>query len=273
MAQFLLWWNLVYVVAFFFALVYAGLNVLGLGGEGAEAEADVDADVDLDADVDVDADVDLDADIEADVDVDADVDADADMDMDADVDAEAELDADVGADLEAEAAHVRFGTFSEALSFFGLGKVPLSVLMMTFLLTFSIVGWSGNVLLKDMLRSPAIFFPMSCAAALFCGISMMKLVAATVGKYLRPIESSAVSRSSLVGRVGRASITVTGKFGQALVLDEHGSTHKVVCRVAEGKERIPSRSSLLLIKFVLTKRRGRRSRGYYLVEPYEVPKV
>jgi len=144
--------------------------------------------------------------------------------------------------------------------------------MMTFLLTFSIVGWSGNVLLKDMLRLPVIFFPISCAAALFCGISMMKLIAATVGKYLKPIESSAVSRSSLVGRVGRASIRVTDKFGQALVLDEYGSTHKVVCRVAEGKERIPSRSSLLLIKFVRTKRGGRRSRGYYLVEPYEVPK-
>ncbi len=251
MPELLQWWNLVYVLAFFFALLYATLNAVGL----ASAESDVDVDADLDAEMDVGAAMDIDADVDMDIDVDADVDADMDVDADHDVSVDAS----------------EPGLLDEALSFFGIGKVPLSVIMMCFLLTFSIVGWSLNEWLKVPLRFPAVFFPISCASALFCGVGMTKLMAATLGRYLKPVETSAVHLSALVGRIGTARLTITSEFGTALVRDVHRSQHQGGCKGPEGAETIPAGWTVLLVRFVSERQPGKRAGGYYIVEPYYMP--
>lgn len=240
MSDLLQWWNLVYVLAFFFALLYAALNALGLGGSDAEIDADADLDADLDADADMEGDV----------------------DFVQDLDAEGEGAPEGGA---------RIGFLNEALSFLGIGKVPLSILMMTFLLAFSVTGWGINLALKDVLGTPLLFFPISFAAALFVGLGAASLLASTLGRYLKPLESSAVSSASLAGRIATATITITDCFGQALVKDSYGSLHKVVCRTDKG-ETIPPGRKLLLIRFRADPSRPTRAGGYYLVEPYDVPK-
>jgi len=275
MAELLEWWNLVFVLAFFFALVYAVLNAIGL----AAAEADIDADIDVDADADVDLDADVDMDVDVDADVDVDVDADVDMDVDADVDVEADVDVDADADVEADVdqdiSAVRFdaevGILEEALSFFGIGKVPLSVIIMTFLIGFSVTGWAANTLLKGILITPVLFFPVSCFAALFCGLTLTKLLAGTLGRIMKPVETSAVRGSSLAGCIGRASLPVTDRFGTALVHDRYGSLHKVMCKVAEGAETVPKGRHVLLVRYVRPSEQSRGKKGHYLIEPYDRP--
>lgn len=239
MPELLEWWNLVYVLAFFFALLYAVLNAVGLAS-GGEADADLADDVGLD----------LDADAEAEVDI------------------EHHLPDFHG---DAEAAQGEPSVLEEALSFFGIGKVPLSVILMTFLITFAVVGWAVNTVLRPVLITPAAFFPVSCAAAVVCGLSGTKLLAASLGRWLKPVESSAVRRSQLVGRIGTAKLPVNAAFGMALVRDDYGTLHKVTCRVRDGAEPIPRGQTLLLVRYVPVKQPGRRASGYYLVEPYNVP--
>ena len=277
MAELLQWWNLVYVLAFFFALLYAVLNAIGLATSGA-ADADVDAHVDLDHDVgDIGLDHDVDVDAHVDFDHDIDVDAHVDLDHDVDVDAHADIDHDVdlhvdaGHDIHADVAHAELSFLDEALSFFGIGRVPLSFILMTFLTTFAFVGWAVNTVLKPVLRTEFLFFPISCFAAVFCGLALAKLMAGTLGRWLKPVETAAVRRSSLVGRIARAKLPITEQFGRAMLEDQYGSRHTVVCKVPEGAEPIPKGRTVLLVRFVPSTRRDRRTDGYYLVEPYDVP--
>lgn len=219
MAELLLWWNLVYVLAFFFALLYAVLNAVGLASSSQ--------DVDVGGDVDVET-----------------------------------IDHDVSVD--------HLGLLDEALSFFGIGKVPLSFIMMSFLLTFSVVGWIANQVLIGTLKTPALFFPVSLAAAVFCAVGATKVMASSIGKYMKPVETSAVRRSALEGRIATARLPITSEFGMALVRDQHETLHKVVCKVDEGSETIPKGQTLLLIRFMPVKKPGKRPGGYYIVEPYDV---
>ena len=249
------WWNLIYVVAFFFALLYAVLNAVGLA---SHAGADVGLDHDVDAHVDVDHDY------------------DAHMDVGHDVDAHVDHDVHVEGghhvpDFHAEPSHGAPSLLEEALSFFGVGKVPLSVILMTFLITFAVVGWGANELLRPVLRTPAAFFPISCGAAVVVGLGGTKLLAGTLGRYIRPIETAALGRGELVGRIATTSLPVDTRFGTALVRDEYGTLHKVTCRVAEGAQAIPKGQTVLLVRFVPVKEPGRRAGGHYVVEPYNVP--
>lgn len=231
MPELLAWWNLIYILAFFFALLYAVLNALGLaseGGTGMEHAADAGADHDV-----------------------------------------PDFHVDDGA--QAASQPPTPSVLEEVLSFFGLGKVPLSVLIMTFLITFGVVGWAGNLLLRPVLVTPLAFFPLSCGAAVVLGLGGTKLLAASLGRWLKPIESAAVRQSQLVGRIGTASLPVNATFGTALVRDDYGTLHKVTCRVREGAQTVPKGQSLLLVSYVPEKLPGRRASGYFIVEPYDVP--
>ena len=287
MPEILQWWNLVYVLAFFLALLYTFLNALGL----ATSSTDVDSDVGgFDHDVDVDHDISVDHDV-GDIGVDHDIDMDHDVgDFGVDHDVDVDHDVSVGHDVDGgemdhhvpdfhvdasgthvPAVHGGQSTLEVALSFFGIGKVPLSVILMTFLLTFSVIGWGVNTVLSPVLRTPVAFFPISFAAALFTAAMGTKLLASVLGRYLKPIESSAVPRSALVGRIGTACLPITSAFGSAHVRDDFGSLHKVTCKVPEGAETIPNGQTVLLVRFVRVQDPGRRAGGFYLVEPYEVP--
>src|SRR4051812_37822692 len=137
----LAWWNLIFVVPFGLALVYLGLYTLS-GVSFGEADADVDADADMDADADVHADADVDAD--ADAHFHADADADADADTDADAHADVDSDADSEAAATSATGHVSFHL--AAMSFLGVGRVPVSMVLMVLLMTWGATGFIANQL-------------------------------------------------------------------------------------------------------------------------------
>ena len=268
MAELLQWWNLVYVLAFFFALLYVLLNAIGLAsGGGADADLEVDADLDVDVDLAAEADLDVDADLGVDLD------AETELDLGAELEADADLDAGVEAEPQVyvHPSQVEPGVFEQALSFFGIGRVPLSIILMTFLITFAIVGWAINTVLEGVLWTPGAFFPISFAGAVLCGLTVTKALAGTLGRFLKPVETAAVARSALVGRIGTASLPVTEEFGTALVRDPYGSLHKVVCKVPQGVRPIPKGQTVLLVRYVRENLPQRRPSGYYLVETYEAP--
>jgi hypothetical protein len=251
------WWNLVYVLAFFLAFLYVLLSAIGLASGGGGMEAHMDAH--LDAHAEVGGGTGADGGVGG-------VAADHDI---GDVSAEAHVDAEVHAGVE----HAGPGMFQEALSLFGVGQVPLSVVMITFLLTFSVVGWSVNLVLSKVIWPPAAFFAISLVAATLCGLGGSRLLAGTLGRWLRPIESAAIPRYALVGTVGTACLSVTEEFGNALVHDPYGTQHKVVCRVPKGAAPIAKGQTVLLVRYVHEEFPGRRPGGYYLVESYTLPVI
>lgn len=103
------WWNLVYLLPFFVALLYMVLYSLTGISFGDDLEANLDQDLDApEANVEVEHDINVDQDLlisghfGGDMQPDADLAQDLNLDADADVDADAELDADAGIDAEAD---------------------------------------------------------------------------------------------------------------------------------------------------------------------------
>src|SRR5688500_2668567 len=100
----MLWWNLIFIVPFGLALLYLGVYAMS-GFTFGEAEADFHADA-------------------------PDMDADAEIAVDADADAD-------GADLHADAgSHVPIHI--AAMSWLGIGRVPLSLVLMVLLMTWGL---------------------------------------------------------------------------------------------------------------------------------------
>ena len=218
------WWNLIFVLPFGLALLYLGLYTVSGVTFG---ESDLDADHDFDADGDVDADAD--ADVDHDVDHGVDADTDADVDHDTDTDSEHE------------------GQFSPALavvSWLGVGKVPLSIVLMVFLLTWGGAGLLCNLLLAHRgAAAAAVSVPMALMAA----VLVTHWVSWFIGRFLPLYETTAKRRHALLGAVGTAIFQIDQRFGMASVRDDTGDLYQVPCRT-DGQP-VPKGSTVKLVSY------------------------
>lgn len=230
-AQWLLgWWNLIFLVPFGLALVYLGLYTLtGLSFGDADADADVNADVGADAEVDMDAD--------------ADAGADADASPDAD------------ADAESDGAHEPPGSGAHApwhlalLSFFGIGRVPLGIVLPVALFAWGAVGFVTNAGLRDAGPDGSRAALVSLLVAAVGSLLAVRGVAAVVGRLLPPGQSFARRRHELLGHTGEAIYPIDGRFGMAAVRDERGNLFHVPCRVGAGHDAVAKGGRVTLVGY------------------------
>ncbi|MEM1013547.1 MAG: hypothetical protein AAGI46_15165 [Planctomycetota bacterium] len=173
---------------------------------------------------------------DADVDADLDVDADVVLDLDADVD----FDADVGVDAAVVKPDIDVDTdigdtpsgILNSLTWVGVGKVPLSIVLMVLLLSFGVVGFATNQLLRDAMGvlAVAVSLPLAVVLALVVTATTSQLIA----RYMPLSESSAERRSSYVGRRGTVVFTVSPKTGTISVRDAGGDLYQLPARTRDG---------------------------------------
>lgn len=201
------WWNLMFLVPLGLALLYLGVYSLSgwTFGEGLDHDFDADAD--------------------ADVHLDADVDADADADVHADLD-HASADGDHDAEAEGNG-----GTpvWLAILSLLGVGRIPVSLVLMVLGLTWGLVGFGANRVIGGE-RPWAVSLPVAAVSA----VVVSNVTAKLVRRYLPLNETYAVPRHNLLGRTGQAIYAIDETFGMATVHDATGTLHQVTCRVAKG---------------------------------------
>src|SRR5437660_2391917 len=158
----LAWYNLIFVVPFALALLYVGIYaVSGL----TFGESDVDAsgaDVDADAHVELEGHVEAPAHIESDAHFDAD--ADADVDADAHIDADAHVEGH-GADEAAPGS-----ILASALSLLGVGRVPLSIVLMVLMLIWGMSGFFSNILLWEKYHNETTLLVISIPLAFLASL-------------------------------------------------------------------------------------------------------
>jgi hypothetical protein len=214
-------WNLVFLLPAFAALLY--LLLLSTGTVSAETG---DADVDLDADIDLDAGVDLDADLDAGV--------------------------DHGVEHAVGEGHPdgpldggRDGA-ATVLNLLGVGRIPLSLLAMTFCFLWGFLGWAGNLLFGEIFESEAVAFLPSLALALVGATVLTRTLAAGIGRLIPSVETYAVSHRELVGNLATVRYAVTERAGTAQLYDERGVLHEVPVRVRPGEDPIPSGHQVVL---------------------------
>jgi hypothetical protein len=226
------WWNLVFLVPFSLALLYLGLYVVS-GVTFGDADADADVDADAHVDVDADADVDVDADAAADVDADADADADADGDHDG----------------HHGGAHHGRSSAMGALAWVGVGRVPLSLVLMVLLLTWGFTGFVANQFLRTRLPRTWMIPLVSLPLAALGAASSTRLLTRAMSRLMPTEETYARRRSELLGEVGEAIYAIDERFGMAAVRDDRGNLFQVPCRVEPGRPPVAKGSKVLLVSY------------------------
>jgi hypothetical protein len=265
--QFVLaWWNLIFLVPFFLAVLYLGVYAVSGVTFGDDLAAEMDADADVDADFDADADID--ADMHADIDADADLDADADADLHGDVHADADVDGE--AEHELVASHAADGAavldaplFWQALRWLGVGRVPVSVMLMILLLSWGAIGFAVNRLVADHLFWPALALVASVPSAGLGSLAITRVAARTLGKWMPMSETYVRTVDKLVGTSGHALLPIGTGFGMANVRDRHGDFFQVACRTYPDGPAIPKGERILLVDY-------EPQHKFYLVTRYDV---
>jgi hypothetical protein len=206
-----LWYNLIFTVPILLVILYLILQAFGLA-------------LDFGGDVDTNA-GDVDADVDADIDVDADVDSDAEMDD--------------------------FPVFERALGFINVGKVPLTIIIATFLMFWGITGFTVNrIILRSLGSFPSVFIMASCASALVVGIIATKFLSGIIARMFPMVETYSSSNESLLGQVAQVvSGQVTSKFGRAKIKDQYGNELTIFCKIPDGKEALKRGDEVVLVDY------------------------
>lgn len=222
MPELFAWWNLLFVLPFGAALLYLLSLAIGLvPAGGGEGDADVDADADVDHDVSLDADADHDVGVEHSV---------------------GDHDHDIG-------HHGEQSTLLKSLGFLGVGRVPLSVIAMSFCFLWGFTGWASNLLFAPVLRLPALYIWPSLGIALVASVLGTRLLARGVSRIMPATETYAVSLRELVGKRAKARYLIGPESGSATLFDDLDNLQEVPCRVRTGETVIESGEWIVLMEY------------------------
>jgi len=240
------WWNLVFIVPFVLGLMYLGLYTL-TGLTFGDTDADVDVDHDIDAHLEVGHDVDTDADVDAD--------ADHDVDQDADHDAD-----DGGR-----------GAVLTALSWIGIGQMPLSLVMMIHMLCWGAIGFAGVQLTRG--RPIGMSVALGGTAGAFGASLITHLVARVLGPRVFRAPSTARRWHQLLGSRGVAMYSIDEQFGMVSGRDERGELFQAACRVSQGQSPIEKGEAVELIAYAAKERMFYVVRADSATTPRKLEKV
>lgn len=159
-------------------------------------------------------------------------------DADGDVDADADIDTD-------------FSALDRALGFINVGKVPLTIIIATFLLFWGVSGFMTNGIIRNVLDGfPSAFIMASCGVALVVSIIATKFLSGVIARLFPTIETYSSSNQSLLGQVAQVvSGEVTSEFGRAKVKDPYGNVLTIFCKTPEGKEVLKRGDEVVLIDY------------------------
>jgi hypothetical protein len=209
------WWNLIFLLPAFAALLYLILLATGtVAGDTGDIDADVDVDLDLDVDADVDA---------------------------------GEFHGIEHAVGSADIAQP--SGLAHVLSLVGIGRAPLSLLLISFSFLWGLIGWLANGLFSTFIASPAVFVWLSVAVALVVSLFLTRLLASGLHRFLPATETYAISNRQLVGRLASVRYAVSDRNGTAQLYDDQGRLHEVPVRVLPGEDPIPAQRTVILWRY------------------------
>ncbi len=245
-AEFMLaWWNLLFIVPFLLALLY--LAVYAFSGL-TFGEGEMEFGGDLHAEIDHD--------------LDGGLDHDADGDLDHDAEADAAVAPAGGGDATDAISHV-LPLHLNALSWLGLGRVPLSILLMVLLITWGVIGFITNVMLVPLMARPWMAVLGSLPAAAIGSVAITRVVVRLVGRWMPTMETYARRTKELVGTAGEAMYDINQQFGLATVRDSGGELFQVPCRVYPDDKPIAKGTKVLLVDY-------NEDQQWFFVTPYDV---
>ena len=206
------WWNLIFLLPALAAVLYLVLVATGtVAGDAGEVDADLDADVDA-----------------------------------GDLHGIEHAVAEAGQASNSDGGP---GGLLHVLSLVGIGRAPLSLLLISFFLLWGFLGWVGNGIFGSFLSSPGIFIWPSLLLALVGAAVLTRLLANGLHRVLPSTETYAVSNRQLVGKLASVRYAVSETAGTAQLHDDQGRLHEVPARVLPGEAAIPAQTDVVLWRY------------------------
>jgi hypothetical protein len=172
---------------------------------------------------------------------DQEIDVNVDADVDADIDADAEVDAD---------GDITFFTF---LSWFGIGKAPLMLLLAIDFSTWGLSGWILNVFVGEFSGEipTGILGAFILVGSFVFSLWMGKLLSIPIGKIFAGFGEN-IEGDRLVGCIGTVTsktlpYLLEGRIGQVDVLDSERNLVTIEVSLPQWAKVIPHRGEEVLI--------------------------
>jgi hypothetical protein len=146
------------------------------------------------------------------------------------------------------AAGAETSALGAALSFFGVGKVPVLVVLIVLLTLFGLAGFILQAFVHGATGSylPALVAVVPAALA---GGYATRRVAIAIGKVMPNLETSAVSRDSFIGRSAVVTLgdIAVGSPGQAKLRDQHGQVHYLLIEPDQPGDTLNTGQTVLIV--------------------------
>jgi membrane protein implicated in regulation of membrane protease activity len=167
-----------------------------------------------------------------------------------DVDAGDGIDGDAGDASGHDGDAVHGSDFGHIMSqIFGVGQVPLSLLLGIYMFCWGACGMAMNQLFSGMLKYPAIYIWPSLGATFVISFIVTRSMAAIVAKMMPREETFGVSRQELVGLTGKAVYAITAKAGTVDISDKYGTVHREQAKIIAGDAVISAGTKVLVLDY------------------------
>jgi membrane protein implicated in regulation of membrane protease activity len=135
------------------------------------------------------------------------------------------------------------GAFGSVIGFLGVGKVPLTILLMSYCFVWGAVGLSAITLWGTAAVGKAV------AVALIAAVLVTRFVAAGIARVLPSVESYHTPLRQLVGLSGEVLYEVTNDSGTVRLRDPSSDLRDVSSRIPAGAPRLPAGTRVMLLRY------------------------
>lgn len=213
------WWNAVYLIPLAFVLLVLTItSVISMVGGALESDQDVDVEHDVEVDVDADAEVDVEADV--------------DHDIDADHNGHVSVVEHAAAAARGDLPHGDHGFLVSGLLLLGVGRAPAMMVFQVLILLWGLIGLTLHA--AASVAGPLALL-WSIPVSFVLSVLGTRGFAQLFGHFFKQVETSAVKREQIVGRVGKVVYPVTEEEGTISVRDLSGTLHRVRARSRHGE--------------------------------------
>ena len=154
---------------------------------------------------------------------------------------------DLNHDVHHEIGHGHSLT-SNLLSFLGVGKCPISIILMLLGISFGFIGLVCNGFFSAFKIPVILYFWFSFGIALIAAVAFTRACSTVIARYMPKKGTTALDDlSCLVGLHGETSTIVDKDGGRIRVQDQYGSMHNLYCTMVEGDEPIPPNTEVLIV--------------------------
>ena len=137
--------------------------------------------------------------------------------------------------------------FERAFAVLGVGRVPLTVVLMVASLYFGGLGIILNTVLSSAGLAPSFYGPISIAGACVGMVVLSSVTARLIHRHLPASESYPISRHDFAGCSGTLLLPADISSGYAQVKDPEGNVHNIKCRTTSGA--LPKGTAILVVEY------------------------